>query len=172
MYRVRLSRFKSITSKNSCQSHPIHSNTHVISITEQGCSWFIIIWRKRYFKPIDNVLSFPFLFLGRKNAQLLVRSCMAHGSGIYIYIWMHLVGHKKNVLADGPALTPDGLRSRLSAVAAQTVRAYIKSFRILDFLRDLIAKPVGLTQKPICNGSRLPLYIDEGLRPIEPPQSI
>jgi hypothetical protein len=36
-YWVGLSRFKSITSQNTSQSHPIHSNTHVISITdEQG----------------------------------------------------------------------------------------------------------------------------------------
>jgi hypothetical protein len=36
MYWVGLSRFKSITSQNPPQSHPIHSNTHVISITEQA----------------------------------------------------------------------------------------------------------------------------------------
>jgi hypothetical protein len=36
MYWVGLSRFKSITSQNSSQSHPIDSNTHVISITEQA----------------------------------------------------------------------------------------------------------------------------------------
>jgi hypothetical protein len=36
MYWVGLSRFKSITSQNPSQSHPIHSNTHVISITEQA----------------------------------------------------------------------------------------------------------------------------------------
>jgi hypothetical protein len=36
MYWVGLSRFKSKTSQNTSQSHPIHSNTHVISITEQG----------------------------------------------------------------------------------------------------------------------------------------
>jgi hypothetical protein len=35
---VGLSRFKSITSQNPPQSHPIHFNTHVISITEQGLS--------------------------------------------------------------------------------------------------------------------------------------
>src|SRR5688572_23135179 len=39
MYWVGLSRFKSITSQNSSQSHPIHSNTHVISITEQALKW-------------------------------------------------------------------------------------------------------------------------------------
>jgi hypothetical protein len=36
MYWVGLSRFRSITSQNPTQSHPIHSNTHVISITEQS----------------------------------------------------------------------------------------------------------------------------------------
>jgi hypothetical protein len=36
MYWVVLSRFKSITSQNTSQSHSIHSNTHVISITEQA----------------------------------------------------------------------------------------------------------------------------------------
>jgi hypothetical protein len=41
-----------------------------------------------------------------------------------------------------------------------------------DFLRDLLAKNVGLTRELTCNGSRPPLYIDKGLRPIEPPQSI
>jgi hypothetical protein len=39
MYWMVLSRFKSITSQNSSQSHPIHSNTHVISITEQALKW-------------------------------------------------------------------------------------------------------------------------------------
>jgi hypothetical protein len=36
MYWVVLSRFKSITSQNPPQSHLIHFNTHVISITEQA----------------------------------------------------------------------------------------------------------------------------------------
>jgi hypothetical protein len=40
MYWMVLSRFKSITSQNSSQSHPIHSNTHVISITEQALNVF------------------------------------------------------------------------------------------------------------------------------------
>jgi hypothetical protein len=31
-----LIRFKSITSQNISQSHPIHSNPHEIKITEQG----------------------------------------------------------------------------------------------------------------------------------------
>jgi hypothetical protein len=35
---VGLSRFKSITSQNTSQSHPIHSNPHVIKITEQSLS--------------------------------------------------------------------------------------------------------------------------------------
>jgi hypothetical protein len=43
MYWVGLSWFKSITSQNPPQSHSIHSNTHVISITEQALNcygWF------------------------------------------------------------------------------------------------------------------------------------
>jgi hypothetical protein len=34
---------------------------------------------------------------------------------------------------DGSALRPDGPRSRLSAVATQTVRAGVESVRVLDF---------------------------------------
>jgi hypothetical protein len=60
----------------------------------------------------------------------------------------------ENDLADGRALRPDGLRSRLSVVVAQTVHACTKSVRIPDFLWDLLAKPAGLTWKPTCNGSR------------------
>jgi hypothetical protein len=43
MYWVVLSRFKSITSQTTSQSHPIHSNTHVISITEQALSIFCVL---------------------------------------------------------------------------------------------------------------------------------
>jgi hypothetical protein len=39
---------------------------------------------------------------------------------------------------------------------------------IPDFLRDLLAKHVELTQESTCNRFRPPLYIDKGLRPIEP----
>jgi hypothetical protein len=49
---------------------------------------------------------FPFhsYFWEEANAQSLVRSCMAQE---YIYMDMHLVGHKKKILlADGPPLTP------------------------------------------------------------------
>ena len=63
----------------------------------------------------------------------------------------------------------DVARSGLSAIVAQTVHACTKSVRVPDFLRDLLAKPAGLTRKPTCNGSRLLLYIDEGLLPIETP---
>jgi hypothetical protein len=73
---------------------------------------------------------------------------------------------------DGLALRPDGPQSILSAIAARTVRAYTESVKVLDFLRDLLVKHVGLTREPTCNGSRPPIYIDEGLRPIEAPQSI
>jgi hypothetical protein len=44
-----------------------------------------------------------------------------------------------------------------------------ESVKVLDFLHDLLTKPTGLTRELTCNGSRSPLYIDEGLRPIEPP---
>jgi hypothetical protein len=48
MYWVGLSRFKSITSQNSSQSHPIHTNTHVISITEQALHEFIACVASRH----------------------------------------------------------------------------------------------------------------------------
>jgi hypothetical protein len=54
----------------------------------------------------------------------------------------------------------------------RTVRACAESVRVLSFLRDLLANPAGLNRELTCNGSRPPLYIDEWLRPIEPPQSI
>jgi hypothetical protein len=78
----------------------------------------------------------------------------------------------KNVLADDLALRIDGLRSGLSAVEARTVRACAESVRIPDFLYDFLAKPAELTRESTYNGSIPPLYIDKGLRPIEPPQSI
>jgi hypothetical protein len=71
--------------------------------------------------------------------------------------------------ADGPAPRPDGPRSGLSAVAARTVRACAESVGVPSFSRDLLPKTAGLTRKTVGNGSRPPLYIDEGLRPIEPP---
>jgi hypothetical protein len=43
--------------------------------------------------------------------------------------------------ADGPAQRPDGPRSRLSAVVAQTVRACAESVRVPSFSRDLLPKP-------------------------------
>jgi hypothetical protein len=54
-------------------------------------------------------------------------------------------------------------------VAAQTVRARAESVRVSSFSRDLLPKTAGLTRETVGNGSRPPLYIDEGLRPIEPP---
>jgi hypothetical protein len=61
-------------------------------------------------------------------------------------------------------------QSRRSAVAALTVHACVESVRVPDFLWSLLAKPAGLTRETTCNGSRPPIYIDEGLRPIEPPK--
>jgi hypothetical protein len=49
---VGLSRFKSITSQNTSQSDPIHSNTHVISITEQALKWN----HGKLYKEIDGKL--------------------------------------------------------------------------------------------------------------------
>jgi hypothetical protein len=63
----------------------------------------------------------------------------------------------------------DGPRSGLSAVVARTVRARAESVRVPSFSRDLLPKTAGLTRETVENGSRPPLYIDEGLRPIEPP---
>jgi hypothetical protein len=60
-------------------------------------------------------------------------------------------------------------RSGLSAVVARTVRACAESVRIPSFSRDWLPKTTGLTRKSVRSGSRPPLYIDEGLRPIEPP---
>jgi hypothetical protein len=78
----------------------------------------------------------------------------------------------KNVLANGSDLRANGLRSGLSVVAARTVRACAESARVPDFLRGLITKHAGLTREPTCNGSRSTLYINEGLWPIKPSQSI
>jgi hypothetical protein len=64
---------------------------------------------------------------------------------------------------------PDGPRSRRSAVVARTVRACAESVRILSILRVLLVKSAGLTRETTFNGSTPPLYIDEGIRPIEPP---
>jgi hypothetical protein len=71
--------------------------------------------------------------------------------------------------ANSPALRPDGPRSGQSAVVARTVRARAESVRVPSFSRDLLPKTAGLTRETVGNGSRPPLYIDEGLRPIEPP---
>jgi hypothetical protein len=78
------------------------------------------------------------------------------------------VRHQK-YLADGPALRPDGPRSGQSAVVARTVRACAESVRVPSFSRDLLPKTAGLTRKTVGSRSRPSLYIDEGLRPIEPP---
>jgi hypothetical protein len=67
----------------------------------------------------------------------------------------HMLSTKTDY-ADGPTLRLDGPRSGLSAVAAQTVHACAEPVRVPDFLRDLLAKHVGLTREPTCNGSGLP----------------
>jgi hypothetical protein len=49
------------------------------------------------------------------------------------------------------------------------VRACAESVRVPSFLWDLLPKTAGLARETVCSGSRPPLYIDEGLRPIKPP---
>jgi hypothetical protein len=73
--------------------------------------------------------------------MLLVRQPSPKGRG-------HMLEIKKSH-ADGPR-------------CAETVR-------VPSFSRDLLPKTVGLTRKSDRSGSRPPLYIDEGLRPMEPP---
>jgi hypothetical protein len=91
-------------------------------------------------------------------------SAYAFGSSTSTKRQRTYVEHGKENLADGLALRPDDAWSGLSAVVAPTVCP--------NFLRELLAKPAGLTRELTCNRSRHPLYADEGLRPIEPPQSI
>ena len=93
--------------------------------------------------------------------MLLVRQPSPKGRGAYV--------GTQNDRADGPARRPDGPRSGPSAVVARTVRACAESVRVPSFSRDLLPKTAGLTRETVGNGSRPPLYIDEGLRPIEPP---
>jgi hypothetical protein len=57
-------------------------------------------------------------------------------------------------------------------MVAWTVCASTKSVRVPNFLQELLAKFVGLTWESTYNGSKNPLYIDEGVRPIDPSQSI
>jgi hypothetical protein len=76
----------------------------------------------------------------------------------------------KKGLADGPALRADGPRSGQSAVMAWTVHACAESVRVPSFSRDLLPRTAGLTRKQFEADPDLPLYIDEGLQPIEPPQ--
>jgi hypothetical protein len=61
------------------------------------------------------------------------------------------------------------LEDERSTVVARTVRACAELVKVPSFSRDLLAKTVGLARETTCSGSRPPLYIDEELRPIEPP---
>jgi hypothetical protein len=65
------------------------------------------------------------------------------------------VEHQK-CLADGPSLRPDGPWSELSTVAARTIHSCAELVRVSDFLRDFLAKHVGLTRELTYNGSRPP----------------
>jgi hypothetical protein len=55
-----------------------------------------------------------------------------------------------------------------SAVVVRTVRACAELIRVPSFSRDLLPKTVGLIWKLVRSGSKPPLYINEGLRRIEP----
>jgi hypothetical protein len=57
----------------------------------------------------------------------------------------HMLSTKK-CLTDCLTLRPDGPRSGLSVVAAQTIHACAESVRVPDFLRELLAKHVRLTR--------------------------
>jgi hypothetical protein len=74
----------------------------------------------------------------------------------------------QNILAD----CRSGLEVGRSTVVTQTVRTCAESVRVSSFSRNLLAKTAGLARETTCSRSRPPLYIDEVLRPIEPPQSI
>jgi hypothetical protein len=70
-------------------------------------------------------------------------------------------------------MRPGGPRSGLSAMAVRTVSACTELVTTSSlFLVGFVRKPAGFTLEPTCNGSRPPPYIDVGVRPIEPPQSI
>jgi hypothetical protein len=56
-----------------------------------------------------------------------------------------------------------------SATVARTVRAHTEPIRVPSFLLRFLATTAGLAWGMTCRGSRPPLYIDEGLQPIEPP---
>jgi hypothetical protein len=58
-----------------------------------------------------------------------------------------------------------------STVVVWTVCACAESVRVPSFSWDLLPKTMGLARETVCSGSRPPLYIDEGLRPIEPPNN-
>jgi hypothetical protein len=87
-------------------------------------------------------------------------------------VWLVLRTESSIGGLSGPEAGPNGSWSGRSVVVTQTIRAYAESVRVLIFLRDLLAKPAGVTREPTCNGYRHSLYIDKGLRPTEPPQSI
>jgi hypothetical protein len=53
-------------------------------------------------------------------------------------------------------------------VAERTVRVCVESIIVPCLFRDLLAISIGLAWEPICNGSRPPPYIDEGVQPVEP----
>jgi hypothetical protein len=74
----------------------------------------------------------------------------------------------KKSRVDGLALRPDGPQLGQSAVVARTVRSCAESVRVPSFSWDLLPKIAGLARETVCSKSRPPVYIDEGLRPINP----
>jgi hypothetical protein len=59
-----------------------------------------------------------------------------------------------------------------SAVVARTVRACAELVKVPSFVQDLLSKTAGLARETNCNGSRPPIYIDEGYGRLNPQQSI
>jgi hypothetical protein len=109
------------------------------------------------------------------ESHTIFGSIRRHGIYFKFIDNFHVLVKKKNVsdLSVEQQKCPCGWSSPeaggLSTVAARTICVCAESVRVLNFLWDLLAKLAGLTRKPTCNGSRPPLYIDEGLWPIKPP---
>jgi hypothetical protein len=75
-------------------------------------------------------------------------SSYAFGSSTFTKRQGAYVGDQK-CFADGPALRPDGPRSRQSAVVAQMVRACAESVRVSSFSWDLLPKTTEFTRKSV-----------------------
>jgi hypothetical protein len=62
----------------------------------------------------------------------------------------------RNEQADGPALRPDGPRSRQSAPVGRTVRACVEQIRVPNFVLRLLAIFAELARNQLCKGSSPP----------------